>query len=126
MKHFRASPDMIHFLLPKTSAFSTDFYLLVLYLDGKYRRYHTMTAALKPKKKVVGMYFCQPKSTKRPCANDAPPRSEKTAKILRTVAFEGRDGLLLRPASRIFCCFFIHPDAARRSREAHAPGPGMV
>ena len=72
------------------------------------------------------MYFCQPKSTKRPCANDAPPRSEKTAKILRTVALEGRDGLLLRPASRIFCCFFIHPGAARRSREAHAPDPVVV
>jgi len=99
---------------------------LVLSIDGKYGRYHTMTAALRPKRKVVGMYFCQPKSTKRPCANDAPPRPEKTAKILRTVALKGRDGLLLRPASRIFCCFFIHPGAARRSHVAHAPDPGTA
>ena len=99
---------------------------LVLSIDRKYGRYHTMTAALRPKRKVVGMYFCQPKSTKRPCANDAPPRPEKTAKILRTVAHEGRAGLLQRPASRIFCCFFIHPGAARRSRLAHAPDPGTA
>lgn len=125
MKHFRASPVLIEFILPKTPTFTYDFYLLVLSLDGKQGRYHVMIAAHKPKRKVFSLYFCQPKSTKRPCANDAPPRSEKTAKILRTVALEGRDGLLLRPASRIFCCFFIHPDAARRSRVAHAPGPGM-
>ena len=125
MKHFRASPVLIEFILPKTPTFTYDFYLLVLSLDGKQGRYHVMIAAHKPKRKVFSLYFCQPKSTKRLCANDAPPRSEKTAKILRTVALEGRDGLLLRPASRIFCCFFIHPDAARRSRVAHAPGPGM-
>jgi hypothetical protein len=56
-------------------------------------------------------------------ANNAPPRSEKTTQIQRTIALRGEMASYQRPGSRICSRFFIHPGAAPPFARAHAPSP---
>jgi hypothetical protein len=71
---------------------------------------------------LYGSYFSQQKSTKRLFANDAPSRSEKIAKIQRTVALEGRDVRLSAASFADFQLFFHSPfDSAQGSAERCPP-----
>jgi hypothetical protein len=73
---------------------------------------------------LYGSYFSQQKSTKRLFANDAPSRSEKIAKIQRTVALEGRDVRLSAASFADFQLFFHSRERCPPFALACAPDPG--
>jgi hypothetical protein len=56
-------------------------------------------------------------------ANDAPPRPEKTAKIQRSTALEGRDVRLSAASFADFLLFFHSCERCPPFARAHAPDP---
>jgi hypothetical protein len=74
-------------------------------------------------KNIMSLVLLLVQKYQKPGANNAPPRSEKTTQIQRTVALRGEMASYQRPDSRICSRFFIHPGAAPPFARAHAPSP---